>query len=191
MRRLSVLVVLASCSSRDSHPEPAPAPGDRPPVLDEEQKQAVVREIVRQAPAEPDARTTSCKLPATIDRAEVTGTVRVIELGGKTVQLADGDLEGGELALHAGRTIRTGRTAIRPRRDTEDFDRPIVIELYDPQRTLDAVAGTLVIDTTKPVLAGRIENADFRERREDFAYVTNGCTAHVGRIDFRFDMTAR
>jgi hypothetical protein len=189
VRRLFLLLVLASCSSRDSHPEPAPR--DRPPVLTEREKRAIVRETARQSPAETDARTSTCKLPATIEKAAVRGTLRVTELGGKTMHLAVGDLDDGQLVLHAGPTIQAGRTTVRPRRDAEDFERPIVVELSHSGRALDAVAGALVIDTTKPVLAGYIENADFRERREDFTYVTNGCTPHVGRIDFRFEITAR
>lgn len=186
MRRLFVLVVLASCSPRESRPEPAS--GERPPVLDETQKRAIVRETVRQSPTETDDP--SCKLPATIERAAVTGTLRVTELGGKTLQLAVGDLDGGQLLLHAGPTIEAGRTTLRPRRDADDFDRPIVVELAHSGRALDAVGGTLVIDTTKPVLAGHLESADFRERREDLAYVANGCTTHVARIDFSFAAAA-
>lgn len=191
MRRFSLLVVLASCSSRDARPEPAPAPTGRAPNLTEQQNQAMVREIVQQASADTEPRARSCERPATIDRADVTGTLRVTEFGGKTMHLAVGNLDGGQLLLHAGATIHAGRTSLRARRDADDFERAIVVELAHSGQALDAVAGTLVIDTTKPVLAGHVENVDFREQREDFTYVTNGCTKHVGRLEFRFVAATR
>lgn len=148
-----------------------------------------MREVVAKAEPTTAPAASPCGVPASIERVDVAGSVRVTEFGGKRMQLAVGSALDGQLLIYAGATIEAGRTALRPRRDAEDFDRAIVVELAIQGRALDAVAGTLVLEQTKPTWLGHLENAEFRERRDDFGYVTSGCTTQLARAELRFEPT--
>lgn len=189
-QRCVILMLLASCSSRER--EPAPPAGQEhvqaPPLTEHDKRELadrVIEQANTQAAARGDARVSPCGVPARIAPASVTGSLIVSSHFDKLLHLGTGEIPGaGELMLHAGAVVPVGRTSLRARRDIDDFERPIVIELVHEGRALDAVSGTLVITRTKPEVAGHLENADLRERGDDFAYVADGCTSHIERVDF-------
>jgi hypothetical protein len=187
-RRLALLVV-ASCSTDRDPPRPsrAVAPRDNPPILTAQQERAVVGEITAKARASSETTAGPCKRSNVLDRTEVVGKLLVSGSSRGRNLNAVGDLdEGLKIAVYADATVQPGRMTLEPRRGRDDFTRPVVVELYESSRGFDAVAGTLVIEATTPDLIGHLEEAQFRERREDFTYVPQGCTARITRIDFQF-----
>src|SRR5260370_39880125 len=110
MRTRAYLVVLACCSSGDRDRVP-PSRVDQPPVLTEQQKREVAREVIQQANARIDADTAPCGLPTTIERGDVTGWFIISDFGGKTTYNYVGELAGtagAKFSIYAATAARPG-----------------------------------------------------------------------------------